>query len=432
MRGALMHSFDITMENLSKMEGHTDLHLRVKNNKVEYVKLNISENKRFYTQAIRGRPAGNAPYLMSRICGTCSIAHLLCCIQAVENAMGIQPSEQTIILRKLAMYGLYLRDHALHCYMFSLPDIMGKDSILAFDEHNEKEHELIHDCFDVKAAGNALSTLVAGKAVHAPLPAVGGFLKVPEKKAIVPVVKQLLHVRKAVKKLIELFIPQAFDFTRETHYVCVTSPDNNFYCGDHICTSKFVCIPWIHYGKYLEHVVLPYSQASAYLFKGENYMVGALARINLNEAYLHKKTRASAKKALRIFPTKNVFYNNLAQAIEMLHSIDAAVDILKNTTFTPEPVHAAPRAGRGIGVVEAPRGTLYYQVDVNDQGLITDADIVVPTGQNQINIEHDIKALVEKNLSLPKDELQTEIEKLIRAYDPCMSCAAHFLKINWQ
>lgn len=427
-----MHRFDITIDNLSKIEGHTDLDVSVRNNKVQHVHLKISENKRFYTQAIRGKPAVNVPYLMSRICGTCSIAHLLCCIQAVEHAMGVKPTEQTILLRKLAMYGLYLRDHALHCYMFSLPDLFGKDSILDFDENNPREHKLIHDCFEVKAAGNALSTLVAGKAVHAPFPAVGGFSKIPTKKEAKPVINKLLSVRKAVLDLIDIFMPEKFDFTRETQYVCLTNPDFNFYTGDHICTSKLFCIPWQSYGRHLEHKVIPYSQASGYKFEGETYMVGALARVNLNEAYLHNNTRKDARKALDLFPSKNVFHNNLAQAIEMLHCIDASVDILKKTNFRQEKlVSFKPSAGKGVGVVEAPRGTLYYLVETDNNGIIKHGDIVVPTGQNQINIEQDIKALVEANLDWPKDKLQFEIEKLIRAYDPCMSCAAHFLKINW-
>jgi len=215
-------------------------------------------------------------------------------------------------------------------------------------------------------------------------------------------------------------------------YLRLTIPDFNFYQGNHICTSRFVCIPWQQYGKYLKHIVLPYSQASAYKFRGENYMVGALARINLNEAYLHPKTRKDTKNALMIFPSKNVFYNNLAQAIEMLHAIDASMDILKKTTFRQESTMVNSKAGQGVGVIEAPRGTLYYRVDIANDGTIQDADIVVPTGQNQINIEQDIAALVEKHISLSKEKLQIEIEKLIRAYDPCMSCAAHFLKIDWQ
>lgn len=428
-----MHQFDISIENLSKIEGHTDLDVRVRDNKVEYVHLKITESKRFFTQAIRGKAAISAPFLLSRICGTCSIAHLLCSIQAIENAMGVVPSAQTITLRKLAMYGLYLRDHALHCYMFSLPDVMDKDSILEFDENNPKEHELIHQCFDVKAAGNALSTLVAGKAVHAPFPCVGGFTKIPSKAEIAQVIEKLQSVRGAVLDLIKIFTPEKFDFTRDTQYVCLTSPDFNFYTGDHICTSKCSSIPANNFGKHLLHFVKPYSEASEYEFDEKSFMVGALARINLNQRYLHPETRKSAQKALAKFPSKNIFYNNLAQAIEMLHCIDASTDLLKNTEFKPEkPVAAKAREGKGVGVIEAPRGTLYYLIEVAKDGKVTHADIVVPTGQNQVNIEKDIRELVQEHLDWPEDKLKFEIEKLIRAYDPCTSCASHFLKLNWQ
>ena len=426
-----MHSFDITIESISKIEGHTDLDVRVRKGKVEYVKLKISENKRFYTQAIRGKPAINAPYLMSRICGTCSIAHLLACIQAVENAMNIRPSEQTILLRKLAMYGLYIRDHALHLYMFSLPDVLGKDSILSFDENNPKEHQLIHDCFDVKAVGNALSVLAAGKAVHAPFPSVGGHSKIPTKNEQLELVRKLQTIRKPILDLIEIYMPEYFNFSNETDYISLTSPDYNFYTGDYICSNKQVCIPKEKFIEHLHHKVIPYSQASGYDFEGETYMVGSLARLNLNEKYLHANTKRDAKKALKIFPSKNTFHNNLAQAIEILHSIDSSIDILKNTDFKEEPINAPIRAGKGVGIVEAPRGSLYYLVEVDKEGKIINGDIVVPTGQNQINIEQDIKKLVQLHLEKPLEIIQLEIEKLIRAYDPCMSCAAHFLKINF-
>jgi len=426
-----MHSFDLTLENISKIEGHTDLDIRVRKNKVEYVHLKISENKRFYTQAIRGKPAVNAPHVMCRICGTCSIAHLLCCIKAVENAMGVVPSEQTVLLRKLAMYGLYLRDHALHCYFFSLPDVLGKDSILAFDENDPKEHELLHQCFEVKSAGNALSTLVAGKAVHAPYPGVGGFTRIPKTEDVAAVIKKLKHCRKAVRNLINIFLPEKFDFTRKTEYVALSNDDFNFYTGPSLCATHISCIPEKEFYSHLQRVVLPYSQASGYKFEGGTYMVGSLARINLHRQNLHKKTQKDAAKALKLFPSSNIFHNNLAQAIEMLHCIDESVDLLQQTTFKDEPHQVvAPKAGTGVGVVEAPRGTLYYLVETNAQGIITHGDIVVPTGQNQINIEQDIKTLVEAHLDWKHDKLQFEIEKLIRAYDPCMSCAAHFLKLN--
>ena len=426
-----MHSFDITMENISKIEGHTDLDIKVRNGKVKSVQLKISENKRFYTQAIRGKPAINVPHLMCRICGTCSIAHLLCCIKAVEDAMAIKPSKHTRFLRKLAMYGLHLRDHALHCYFFSLPDILGKDSILDFDENNDKEHRLIHQCFEVKAAGNALSTLVAGKAVHAPLPNVGGFSKTPDKKAIPDVVKKLKGARNAVLELIDIFMPEKFNFTRETEFVSLLNDDFNFYEGSSLCSSHEESIPEDDFASHLEHRVVPYSQASSYKFDGTVYLVGALARINLNSDKLNKKTRKDVKQALALFPSHNTFHNNLAQAIEMLHCIDESLELLK-IPFRKE-LHkpVVPKAGKGVGLVEAPRGTLYYLVETDAKGIVTHGDIIVPTGQNQIAIEQDIMALVQNNLDLPKDELKFQIEKLIRAYDPCMSCAAHFLKLNF-
>lgn len=427
-----MHSFDITMEDISKIEGHTDLDIKVRNDKVEYVHLKISENKRFFTQAIRGKPAISVPYLMSRICGTCSIAHLLCCIKAIEAALDIEVTEQTVLLRKLAMYGLYLRDHALHLYMFSLPDVFGKDSILDFDENDPKEGKLLRQCFEVKAAGNALSTLVAGKAVHASFPCVGGFIKIPKKEEVRPVIEKISGVREAVLDLIEIFQEEKFDFSRNTDYVCLRNSDFNFYSGGNICSSKGLCTPWQKYGDYLKHVVIPYSQASGYEFEGGTYMIGALARINNNEDQLHEKTKEDAKQALEIFPTTNVFYNNLAQAIEMLHSVDASVEMLEQMELKNErPVTKMQKQGKGVGVVEAPRGILYYAVDIGRDGKITHGDIVVPSGQNQINMELDIKELVEEHLDWPKEQLQFEIEKLIRAYDPCMSCASHFLRINW-
>src|SRR3989338_8402833 len=133
-----MHSFDINIDALTKMEGHASLDVKVRNNKVQKVRFQITENQRFYEQAIRGQPITTAPQLMSRICGTCSIAHLTCCIEAIEKAIGIKPTEQAMIMKKLSMYGLMIRDHALHLYFFSLPDLFGKDSILDFDEKNER------------------------------------------------------------------------------------------------------------------------------------------------------------------------------------------------------------------------------------------------------------------------------------------------------
>jgi len=188
------------------------------------------------------------------------------------------------------------------------------------------------------------------------------------------------------------------------------------------------------YGKHLKHVSVPYSHASAYRFDGKIYMVGALARLNLFKETLHKKTIKSAEKYLKLFPSKNIFHNNLAQALEILHAVDASIEIISNLKIAEEkPLVPARKKSVGIAVIEAPRGALYYRLKVDEKGRIKDGQIVVPTGQNQISIEESIKKYLKKNLDCldNKEKIEIEIEKIVRAFDPCMSCAAHFLKVKW-
>lgn len=428
-----MHTFDLTLEHITKVEGSAALELRVKNNKVEHVHFKITEHKRFFTEAIKGKPIAALPQLLARICGTCSNAHLLCSIEACEHALGITPSAQTMLLRSLTMYGLMIRDHALHLYLFSLPDIYGKDAFLDFDENDPHQHQLLHDAFEIKAAGNFLAVLISGRSVHALHPTIGGFLHFPEKEGIAEAIQKLEAIRPAVLRIIEIFKNAPFHFDRNTHFMALTAEKFRFLDG-WIETSNGEKIPEEKYREHIEHVILPYSQASAYKHEGGSYMVGSLARINLAKDRLHPRTKESLGALLDMFPSTDIYHNNLAQAIEILHSIDDSIEILSTTTFTPEPViKATPKDGIGIGVIEAPRGTLYHKVHINDKGIVIEGEVIVPTGQNQVNIEEDIWQLVEELLAkdTPKDKIGFEIEKLIRAYDPCMSCASHFLKVNW-
>jgi len=425
-----MHKADINIKNISKVEGHADLEVKIRGEKVSSVKLKLADNKRFFTQAIRGKNIHILPQSVSRICGTCSIAHLLCCIEAIENSLGAEPSEQTRLLRTLTMHGLMIRDHALHLYLFSLPDVFGKDSVLDFKGEEEK---FLHDSFEVKRAGNKLSTLIAGRAVHAPFPMVGGYAQIPEKKGIDNVLKELKAARPLIFKLLEVYSSAHFDFTRKTNFVAlVNDAQYDFLEGKIISTSGEV-IEEKDFFKHLKKTVLPYSQSVGYKFEGSSYMVGALARLNLNKDRLHKNTKKDADKYIKIFPTSNIFYNNLAQAIEILHSIDHSIELLENSDFKEEePVNIAPRDCSGVGVIEAPRGTLYYYLDMTKDGVIRQGRIIVPTQQNQINMERDIKNLVERNIEMERHQLEHEIEKLIRSYDPCISCATHFLRVNWK
>lgn len=433
-----MHQVNISIEGLSKIEGHLDMDVYIEDNKIKGVEFKIMENKRFFEKAILGKPFNQVPQLLSRICGTCSIAHLLAAIEAVEDALGYKPSKQTTILRKLLTYGLMIRDHALHLYVFALPDVLEKDSILDFDENDEKEHKLLHDMFDIKRAGNNLSTYVGGRAVHAPFPMVGGFVKYPTAEELQKSKEELKTIREKVLYVMEVFDQCPFKLERKTKFVGLKTEDFSFLEGPALCSEGNFCVPEKEFRNQLKEVVIPYSTAKAYTLQGEEYMVGSLARLNVNKEALHANTQKDAKKYLDRFPSIDVYHNNLAQAIEILHSIDHAIEIIDTLKITPAPPDKIPlKAGEGVGVVEAPRGTLYHYIKLDDQGIVTDAEVVVPTAQNQINIENDIRHLVQEHLdrdgeNMDKDLVRFEIEKLIRAYDPCMSCATHFLQINWK
>lgn len=426
-----MTTFDLTIDEFAKIEGKASLTVKIKDNKIEDLKFSITEFKRFYTQALKDKDIMGLPQLSCRICGTCSNAHLLCAIIAAEDALGIVPSQQTVLLRKLVNYGLIIRDHALHCYVFSLPDILGVDNILELDENDGYQRQLLEDTFAVKAAGNALGKLFGGRSVHAPYPTVGGFTKLPDSKEFPALIKQLESVRPAVLRLIKLFTDFKADYIREKDYMTLMNEDYSF-LGGMILRSNGEQIKDREYGNFLEHVVIPYSQASGYKFKGTVHMTGALARLNLAKDKLHKRTLQDVSEALTLFPSKNIYHNNLAQTVEILHALDSSIDILKNLIIIPErPQPVQRKAGEGIGIIEAPRGMLFYKIKLNEKGSITDIEIVVPTGQNQIDIEKSIYEYLEQNLDKDKEYLVQEIEKLVRAYDPCMSCASHFLNVTW-
>jgi len=426
-----MHDFKLKLDEISKIEGSASLEIEVKNDKVEDVKFEITEYKRFYAQAMRGKPVVSIPQLLSRICGTCSNAHLLASIKSIENALGITPSPQTITLRHLTTYGLMIRDHILHLGIFVLPDFYQKNSVFDFDENDPLQRKMLEDTLALKAAGNNLSILVAGRSVHAPYPTIGGFLQTPKKEEVIKVIDNLEKVRLAALGFIEIFKNCSWKLEIAEKYFALVGEKFNWLEGK-ILGSGGEVIEGFDFANYLDHVVVPYSQASGWKYKGEFYIVGALARLNLEKEKLNPRTKKDATAALALFPSKNIYHNNLAQAIEVLHCIDEALDILKSTNFSEEKPQAVNfKESIGIGVVEAPRGTLYHKIEIAQDGKIKFGQIIIPTGQNQVSIEKDIGILVGQNLEMDQHQLEHEIEKLIRAYDPCMSCASHFLKCNW-
>jgi sulfhydrogenase subunit alpha len=428
-----MHNanLDLSIEEITKIEGNASVEIAVRDGIVTECKFAIVEMRRFFMQAIRGKPVAAVPGLVARICGTCSNAHMLASLKAIENALGITVTPQVKLLRQLLNYGLIIRDHALHLYVFVLPDVYNRDSILSFAEDNHEEHQLVHDCFDVKEAGNKLAIAVGGRSVHAPLARIGGFVKNPTQEELRAILPILEGMRPAILRLIDVFMHKDAVLEQQLKFIAEVDAGYSFLDGA-IRTDAGETITDSSYRSSLTLKKIPYSEATGYQINGQTYFVGALARMNLNRTALHAHTKRDAAEALSHFPSSNIHHNNLAQAIEILHSIDASIDLVNAYQAIPEPaVPVIPKNAVGYGIIEAPRGTLLHEVTMTDKGVVTDSHVIVPTGQNQIGIENAIREYVGKNLDKTKEELSHEIERIIRSYDPCMSCASHFLKVKW-
>lgn len=399
------------------------------------LKFIIKDYRRFYTEAVKGKPLIAVPSFLSRICGTCSVAHLFAALEALEKSQEIKVTEQTKLLRRLSYDGLIIRDHALHLYFFVLPDILGIDSILDIpDDPGNIGYTLLHDSFDIKKAGTEITNVIIGAAIHAPLPTIGGFLKLPDPSLFPQLISKLEAIRPQVLRGIKTFSQWPQSLMRNSDYLCLRNDRQFDFLEGQIINSSGKRVPEEKFHDFLKSVVIPYSQAEGYVFSDshEDYLVGALARINFNKDLLHPQTKMDCQTYLQTFPSNNIYHNNLAQAIEILQCVDDALDILKTIRINQEgPVRKSFQAGIGVGVVEAPRGILYHKAVVGEKGLIEDYDVIVPTAQNQINIESDLKKYFNENLDKDEQTLRLDAEKIIRAYDPCMSCATNFLKIDW-
>jgi sulfhydrogenase subunit alpha len=425
---------NIAIDTITKIEGNAGLKVVIEDDVVKDLQFIISDYRRFFTTAVRGKRVVAVPSFLSRICGTCSVAHLFASLMAIESAQGIAATEQTKELRRLAYDGLMVRDHGLHLYFFVLPDVLGVDSILDVpDDPGDLGHRLLHDSFDIKRLGTDISNAVVGAAIHAPWPTVGGSLRTPDIAKFPDLIARLEAVRPKVLRGIDTFFKWDASLVRNMDYLGLRNDARFDFLEGDIVNSNGRRIARSEFKNYLQYVQIPHSHAEGYRFSdtGEDYLVGALARINLNRDLLHPRTKDDAASALSAFPSNNVYHNNLAQAIEILHCVDDAIDLLRTIQVADEkPVRTSATAGTGVGVIEAPRGLLYHMAKVDDEGAIEDYDVIVPTAQNQINIENDLRDYFNENPDKDEETLRVNAESIIRAYDPCMSCATNFLKMD--
>lgn len=420
----------IQLNHITKIEGHANLKLKIDKGRVKKCELSAIEGSRYFEGILNGRRWNEAHEMSSRICGICSCAHTLCALKAIENAFGIAISEQTYWLRTLLNMGERIRSNATHLYFLALPDYLGYESGLQMLPKYKKE---INDALALIKLGNEFVRTVGGRAIHPVSAAVGGFLKIPEKEDLQKLKKDAVAMKKVAVGTANIIgrlnMPR---FERETSYVSL-----HHYRGYAMLHGDIKADSSIYkqkdFTKYIDEYHEPHSTANFVVKEGRSYMVGALARINNNFKQLSEDARAAAEKHNITFPNSNPFINNFAQALELIHCIDITSWVIDQMDLRQEkPKSFDIAACQGIAALEAPRGMLIHEYNLDNNGVITHANIITPTVQNLRQMQDDIKAYVPQILKYGKKKTVFEIEKLIRAYDPCFSCSTHFLDVEWE
>ena len=435
-------NINVNVEYLTRVEGHGNIVVNVKDNKLETCQLQIVESPRFFEGMLRGRSIFEAQHITSRICGICSCGHTLASIQAAEDAIGFTPSEQTIKLRKLLLHYETLDSNLLHIYLLVAPDLLGvKSFVPLIDTHNK----VVRRALRMKKTCNDVCDILVGRHVHPISSIVGGFTKLPKEKEIDSMIEMLEGMQPDMEATVELAATLKFpEFERETEYVALVndSEEYPFLIGD-IGSTDSVRLNKKDYKKVTNEFVVPHSSAKHTKLSRESYAVGSLARFNLNANKLHPKAKQLADQLGMKPKVTNPYLNTVAQLIECIHSLEDSINILKGfkknkinyeeeiTVGLNEQKRIPVKAGSGVGAVEVPRGILFHHYEVDDKGIIVNANCIIPTGQNINNIEHDMKKLVPEILYKTDEEITLLLEMLVRAYDPCISCSAHFLDVKF-
>jgi sulfhydrogenase subunit alpha len=424
----------ISIPHLGRVEGHGGIEVEITQGKITRVNLDIFEGSRFYEVLIVGKKFTEISSIVSRVCGICSAVHTLTSQMATENALGIKVTQRTEFLRSLLLHGGAIESHALHLGCLVLPDLLRYDGPLSMAKDYPAEVTI---ALNLKKLGNQIQELIGGRAIHPINAIVGGFGKAPTKTELENLNSELEKGLSLSDKMLELFskikLPEYTDHVGI--YAALEPRDEQYsYLGDNILTSDGLSRPLIDFRKICHEKVVSHSTAKQSLYNSKPFMVGSLARINLNSKYLSGKAREAQQMLLPNLPSHNSIYNNYAQMIELIYSIERSQQLIKflfEEGFEHEDsLKYEIHAGKGVGAIEAPRGTLYHYYEFDDEGRILDADIITPTAQNLANVEKDMRGAVEKLLDQPQEAMRSSLEHIARAYDPCISCATHLVKLK--
>jgi sulfhydrogenase subunit alpha len=415
---------------LARVEGEGALRVEIRDGLVSDVQLRIYEPPRFFEAFLRGRKFTEPPDITARICGICPVAYQMSACVAIEAACGVTVDGSLRDLRRILYCGEWIESHTLHIYLLHAPDFLGYDSAVQFAAGHRAA--LVRG-LELKKIGNEVIELVGGRAVHPINVKVGGFYRVPTRRELVPLRERLLVARELAIDNVAWVAGFEFpDHAVEAELVALHDPVEYAVMGGRIMSSGGLDIPAAAFSDHVvEHQVAHSTALHARLNERGPYLVGPLARFALNFDQLQPIASAAAVQAAVGPDCRNLFQTIVIRAVEVLHAVDLAIELIDNYDPPDRPALTVDaRPGIGHGVTEAPRGLLYHRYELDADGLITDAIIVPPTSQNQPAIEHDLWHLVEANLDLDDDQLRHRAETAIRNYDPCISCATHFLDLT--
>lgn len=420
----------IKVDYLARVEGEGAMYVKIKGDRVADVKLRIYEPPRFFEGLLRGRRHSDAPDITARICGICPIAYQMSACHAIEDACGVKLDGPLRALRRLIYCGEWIESHTLHVYMLHAPDFLGYPS--AIDLARDAP-DIVKRGLTIKKTGNAIVALLGGREIHPINVCVGGFYSVPTRAQLASLRDSLSWARDAAVETVDWVAGFDFpDFERDYEMVALSHPDEYPFNEGAIVSDRGLDIAVREYNQHFEELHVKHSTALHSVHKGHGaYFVGPMARYSLNFAKLSPIAQDAARRAGLGPVCKNPFQSIVVRAVEVLYACDEALRIIDDYDMPDAPAVAVePRAAEGHGCTEAPRGMLYHRYVLDDQGFIQDAQIVPPTSQNQKTIEDDLFEFVSDHIELEKDQLTWRCEQAIRNYDPCISCATHFLDLT--
>ena len=427
-----MKSRTIKVDPLARVEGEGSLIVHMNGNTIHDVQLKIFEPPRFFEAFLRDRSYAEVPDITARICGICPVAYQMSSLQAIEQALNVTVSDSVRQLRRLMYCGEWIESHALHIYLLHAPDFVEMQDALQLARQSP---EIVRRGLEIKRIGNEIVTVVGGREIHPINARVGGFYKTPASAELNPLKQKLEWARDAAVETVRWVAGLPFpDFERTYVFVALRNKKEYPMNDGRIVSSSGLDIAVDQFEQFFAEEHIEHSNALHSTMKEVGaYSVGPLARYNLNFDTLSPLAKEAALKAGLGETCHNPFKSIIVRAVELLYACEEALRIIE--TYRPphtpfEPVTAC--AGRGSGCSEAPRGILYHRYCLNERGLVTEARIVPPTAQNQRTIEEDLRAYVSLHISDPIERLTWGCEQAIRNYDPCISCATHFLKLEIQ